>query len=107
MIDRLLAADLITRHKNPKDCRGDIVALTPKGEAILREIRSVWADVDKIIVAVLGREKADQLTALTREFNTALAGGPGKGKPCGDLEALLEELQHKTSSVGAGERRNP
>ncbi|MEO0486914.1 MAG: MarR family winged helix-turn-helix transcriptional regulator [Pseudomonadota bacterium] len=94
MTDRLENLDLIVRHKNPKDRRGDLVGLTPKGTAMLDEVRSVWRDVEDMIATAIGQEKADQLHALTHELKTALGGSvPGKGRPRKDLAELLEDLR--------------
>lgn len=94
MIDRLLAADLIIRCKNPTDRREDIVALTASGEVLVKEIRSLWRDVDELIIAAIGADKAAQLTGLTNELKCALGGKVvGQGKPRRDLTQLLREIQ--------------
>lgn len=102
MIDRLLAAKFVVRHKNPADQRIDVVALTPQGEALVEEIRCVWRDVDKLIIAAIGEEKAEQLTALTRELKTALGGKViGKDMPERNLKALIRELKEQQKKEGS------
>jgi DNA-binding MarR family transcriptional regulator len=81
MVDRLLARELITRHRNPDDLRSDVLELTQTGRAMLQDIRGVWQDVDDMLEASLGEEKAQLLTDLARELRIALGGTvPGKGK---------------------------
>lgn len=38
LVDRLVAADLATRHDDPADGRRTLVALTPRAEALLRDL---------------------------------------------------------------------
>lgn len=96
MIDRLLAADLIIRCKNPEDRREDIVGLTASGERLVSEIRNLWLDVDELIIAAIGADKAAQLTMLTRELKIALGGKVvGQGKPYRDITQLLREVQEQ------------
>jgi DNA-binding MarR family transcriptional regulator len=81
MIDRLLALDLVVRHKSEKDKRGDVVALTPAGARMVADIRSAWQDMDTMIGSMLGAEKEQILFELARELRTALGGViPGEGQ---------------------------
>ncbi len=80
MIDRLLKLGMIARCKNPEDRRGDLISLTDQGRAILTEVRDVWQEMDELIEAKLGAEKAALLTEITKELKFALGGRvPGMG----------------------------
>lgn len=93
MIERLLSLNLITRHKNPADRRGDVVALTPGGEAMLSDIKRIWSDMDDWIETALGPEKSKLLAALTTELKLALGGRmPGQDHPQQSLEDLFLDI---------------
>ena len=74
MIDRLSAAGLVRRGKDPHDKRTDIISLSERGKDVVFEVRDVWRDIDDLIVEKLGAEKAAMLNELTRELKCALGG---------------------------------
>lgn len=41
LVDRLVGADLATRHDDPTDGRRTLVALTPRAEALLRDLSMI------------------------------------------------------------------
>lgn len=87
MIDRLLALDLVMRHKSDKDKRGDVVTLSPAGARMVKDIRNAWQDIDNMIESMLGTEKQNLSTELASELKTALGGKiPGEGLPKGTFD---------------------
>lgn len=93
MIDRLLSLGFISRYKNPSDKRGDIVALTSAGKAILSDIRDAWQDLDDMMVSAIGAEKTTLLVALTKELKFALGGKiPGMSVPRQPFDGSLAEF---------------
>lgn len=91
MIDRLLALGLVSRHKDKFDRRGDVIALTPKGEQMLIEVRAVWKQIDDLLESKLGVAKTTSLIALTRELKGMLGGRvPGRGLPYRSVDDLVK-----------------
>lgn len=90
MIDRLLAAGLVTRRENPDNRREVILGLTAEGEATVRRVTSRRRrDIDRIVARMPSGERSELIAAL-RAFSeaadepstdgrngSASAGGPG------------------------------
>lgn len=74
MVSRLVAAGYVTRVSDPGETRSNIVALSDRGRSMLADIREAWADIDRLIRAKLGDEKAARLSDLTEELRDALGG---------------------------------
>ncbi|MEM6566500.1 MAG: MarR family winged helix-turn-helix transcriptional regulator [Pseudomonadota bacterium] len=74
MIDRLVASGFLTRTQHLETTRANVIALTPKGEALVQDIYDVWRDVDSTIRERLGDEKAQTFFALQRDLRNALGG---------------------------------
>jgi len=71
---RLLEADLILRTPHPDEARSNVLQLSDKGRGLLAEVRTAWADIDQMIEATIGHEKARHLAELTRELRDGLGG---------------------------------
>lgn len=84
MIDRLLTAELVTRHSNPTNRREVLLGLTPTGR---RTVRRVTARRRAEIVRIVRRMPTTQhqrLIAALRAFTTAAAEPePGPEHPTG------------------------
>jgi len=63
-IDRLEKAGLVRRTGNPADRRGTLVSLTPKGLDLIDRALAAHIANQQAIVAPLGREEQEQLSAL-------------------------------------------
>jgi DNA-binding MarR family transcriptional regulator len=75
MIDRLLAAELVTRKENPANRREVLLDLTPAGRRIVRQATSKRRrEITRIVTAVPASQQADLVAAL-RVFAHA-AGEP-------------------------------
>ncbi|WP_417427205.1 MarR family winged helix-turn-helix transcriptional regulator [Hoeflea sp.] len=89
MTVRLLQAGFISRARHPDEARSNVLQLSEKGRSLLSEVRNAWADVDRMIEAKIGQEKAEQLAALTRELRDALGGRvPGQASHTGRGKAV-------------------
>ncbi|UWQ20137.1 MarR family winged helix-turn-helix transcriptional regulator [Jannaschia sp. W003] len=94
MIDRMEAAGLVRRRRSARDGRVDLISVTPHGARLLEEVRVVWREMDDLIEAKLGPEKAAVLTELTRELKFALGAKvpPSPGGVAAAREATAAEL---------------
>jgi DNA-binding MarR family transcriptional regulator len=68
MLDRLERAGWVTRRPNPTDRRGQLVALTPAGLAVIDEAMTAHAQVERSLVAGLTTRERDQLSRLLAKF---------------------------------------
>jgi DNA-binding MarR family transcriptional regulator len=57
MIDRLVQQELLQRVEDPKDRRGKVLSLTPKGEAIVMQAASARQTWISQLVAALNQEE--------------------------------------------------
>lgn len=101
MIDRLLAAGLVHKEKHRDDKRTDIISLSERGKDVLIEVRDVWRDIDDLIAAKLGPERAELFNEMTRELKYAL-GGHVIGHP----DHPAEQARQKTKSRTAERQKN-
>lgn len=76
MIERLLAAGLVTRRQDPAARRRNLVDLTDAGRDKLDAIHGVWATMDDHVRDLLGEEDAEQLFLLANRLRVALGGHP-------------------------------
>ncbi|QCB46599.1 MarR family winged helix-turn-helix transcriptional regulator [Hydrogenophaga sp. PAMC20947] len=76
MSSRLIEAGLIDKVRNPDSTRGNLLTLSARGCDALGKVYEAWADMDRLMDALLGQPKAHQLAALTRELRDALGGQP-------------------------------
>jgi DNA-binding MarR family transcriptional regulator len=75
MIDRLLAADLVTRRDNPTNRREVVLGLTEQGSQVVREVISARrAEIARIVKAMPATQRNGLIEAL-RAFAEA-AGEP-------------------------------
>lgn len=78
MTERLVSLGFITQNTNPENRRSDILELTPSGHAILEKVLDVWRKADGMIIAALGKERAEHFIALATELRNALGGSEPK-----------------------------
>ncbi|MEV0649553.1 MarR family transcriptional regulator [Phytomonospora sp. NPDC050363] len=64
VVAELTGQDLIDREPDPEDRRRNIVTITPVGERFLAELRELLAGAQDELLAPLGGEEREQLTAL-------------------------------------------
>jgi DNA-binding MarR family transcriptional regulator len=75
MIDRLLAADLVTRHDNPTNRREVVLGLSAAGEHLVRRVTALRRrEIARIVTAMPEAERTGLVHAL-RAFSEA-AGEP-------------------------------
>jgi DNA-binding MarR family transcriptional regulator len=67
-LDRLEGLELLKRQANPDDRRGLLIALTPKGQALIDKAMTAHIENEQRIVAVLGTEERRQLAGLLRKL---------------------------------------
>lgn len=72
-IDRLEAAGLIERQKHPSDRRGVLVALTPKGWALIERLVLLHVDNERAMLASLGEDEQRQLDQLLAKLLQGMA----------------------------------
>ncbi len=90
MTARLIAAGYISREIDPDEARSNLLDLTDKGRTLLDQIHEAWADIDTLILDLLGTESTEDLQKVTRALRDALGGrapahGPNSSfKPKGD-----------------------
>ncbi len=88
MTVRLLDAGTILRSPHPDEARSNVLQLSAKGRSLLANVAEAWADIDRLIEAMIGRDKADQLAVLTRALRDALGGHPpGQTRPAEPKDA--------------------
>ena len=79
MTARLVAAGLIHRRTDKTELRKNVLRLTKKGNSLLDSIYQEWAEVDRELVAVMGKVDAEKLARLTLTLRNKLGGRtPGK-----------------------------
>jgi DNA-binding MarR family transcriptional regulator len=79
MIDRLVQQELLQRVEDPKDRRGKVLSLTPKGEAVVREAASARQSWIARLVDTLNEEErarvAQTLSLLSQKAKDLEEGG--------------------------------
>lgn len=85
MIDRLLAADLVTRQDNPSNRREVVLGLTDQGKQVVREVTGARrAEIARIVKAM----PASQRTGLIKALR-AFADAAGEPEPSAGMMAAL------------------
>jgi DNA-binding MarR family transcriptional regulator len=74
MIVRLVNLGLVTKRVDQDELRSNALALTLRGQKMLRDIYKLWAKTDREIEATIGLKKAQQLTDITLQLRDALGG---------------------------------
>jgi MarR family 2-MHQ and catechol resistance regulon transcriptional repressor len=74
LVDRLVQRGLVRREPCPTDRRAMYAVLTPKGDALIRQIFPVHAAVIEEAVSGLNLEQQAQATELLRTLGHAAAG---------------------------------
>ncbi|HEC09948.1 MAG TPA: MarR family transcriptional regulator [Acidimicrobiales bacterium] len=64
MVNRLVERDWVRRRRDPVDGRRSLLSLGPRGREILREATPGVEEVNRRLVANLGEQERDELTAL-------------------------------------------
>lgn len=72
-IDRLEAAGLIERQKHPTDRRGVLVALTPKGLALIDKLVLLHVENERAMLSPLSADEQRQLDALLAKLLQGMA----------------------------------
>jgi DNA-binding MarR family transcriptional regulator len=65
-------AELVTRRPSPTDARAMVVALTPRGRAMLPDIRRTWADLESLTTSGLDSQQKVALIAALRTIRSTL-----------------------------------
>ncbi|MDN5567401.1 MAG: MarR family transcriptional regulator [Paracoccus sp. (in: a-proteobacteria)] len=71
-LDRLQARDLISRHPNPDDRRGTLVALTDAGLVLIDQAIGPHAENETRLMSALSPGQRAQLNDLLRQLRAAL-----------------------------------
>jgi DNA-binding MarR family transcriptional regulator len=88
MVDRLLAAGLVTRRENPNDRRQVLIGLTDDGADVVRRVTARRRrEITRIVTAMPDRRRADLVAALR-----AFAEAAGEAEPDVDDEAQISIL---------------
>jgi DNA-binding MarR family transcriptional regulator len=84
MIDRLLAADLVTRRDNPENRREVLLGLTPAGRRIVGKVTAKRRDeITRVVTRMPASQRVSLITAL-RAFADAA------GEPEASTDALVD-----------------
>jgi DNA-binding MarR family transcriptional regulator len=85
MIDRLLAAGLVTRRDNPDNRREVLLGLTPAGRRIVSTVTARRrAEITTIVTAMPGHQRADLISALRGFADAAGEADPPVESPVVD-----------------------
>jgi len=79
LVDRLAARGLVERRRCPTDRRAAYAALTPEGEALIREIFPAHAAAMERALAGLDEAEKDQAIRLLRALGRHAAEAPKSG----------------------------
>jgi DNA-binding MarR family transcriptional regulator len=73
VLDAMEAADLVRRRPHAADGRAKLVEITPEGRRLLRDVETVYAELEAGWAAVVGTERVEALrrdvTAVLRAQN--------------------------------------
>jgi DNA-binding MarR family transcriptional regulator len=70
ILDRLEAAELMTRTQNPDDRRAVIISLTEKGKQLVDEMYREIDTINKVFLKCLNKEEEKTLRALLKKIRT-------------------------------------
>ncbi len=78
LIDLLVAEGLVARREDPSDRRAKILSLTKDGEARMKTIDAVLAELRHELVSLIGDEELETASAVLRQIQAELAGKLGE-----------------------------
>jgi DNA-binding MarR family transcriptional regulator len=67
-LDQLEKVQLVERIKNPKDGRGFVIQLTPKGMVLINKVVTSHVETQKSLVSALSEDERQQLNYLLHRF---------------------------------------
>ncbi len=67
-VDQLEKIQLVERISNPKDGRGYLIQLTPKGMVLINKAVTSHVETQKSLVSALSEDERQQLNNLLRQF---------------------------------------
>jgi DNA-binding MarR family transcriptional regulator len=73
-LTRMERTGMVTRARSDADARIVRTRLTVQGEGLVKEIRSVWADLDRLAIGHLEQSEAADLLDLLIKVRTAIEG---------------------------------
>ena len=73
LIDLLVAEGLVARREDPSDRRAKIVSLTKDGEARMKAINTVLAELRHELVSLIGDEELETASAVLRQIQAELS----------------------------------
>ncbi len=76
-LDRLEATGMIRREPDPRDRRGKLIALTPRGRDLVDHAVEAHLENEERLLAALPAAKRRELAALLRELLSSLDGSGG------------------------------
>lgn len=68
IIDRMVSESLVFRSPDPDDRRRVLILSTPKGQALIKQLRKVSSAQEKRLARQLSRGKAEELRNLLRDL---------------------------------------
>jgi DNA-binding MarR family transcriptional regulator len=71
-LDRLEQAGLITREPDPRDRRGILITLTPKGIELIDALTAAHLENERRVLAALSAAEQDRLAGLLRKLQLGL-----------------------------------
>lgn len=75
LLDALEARHLVTRQPDPADRRRNVVALTKKGDAVVRRATAASDEAEAAVLSALKPQDAERLRALLATIVTATPAG--------------------------------
>ncbi len=78
LIDLLVAEGLVARREDPSDRRARILSLTEDGEARMRTINTVLAELRHELVSLIGDEELETASAVLRQIQAELGNKLGE-----------------------------
>jgi DNA-binding MarR family transcriptional regulator len=78
LVDAMVAAGFLRRVADPADARAKRVQLSARGQALLRDVEEIWADLESGWAQTLGEARLDDLRA---GLETVLRGAHGGSLP--------------------------
>lgn len=72
MLDRLIEKQLVVRAANNRDARRTMVALTPRGEELKLQVRTIWSRLEHDLTASLQPSDVDRLLGALEQVDDLL-----------------------------------